>query len=379
MRKQIGLLAISTFLSVGMLVAKPVYVSTGGSDANKGTSWQDAYVSITAALSASSAGDEVFVAKGTYNVGSGITLKEGVNIYGGFAGTEESITGRRYVDADNNGLIEAWELENTTVLEGNASGSVLKQENPFTTAVIVDGFTITGGKAEKGGGANLKGGLTLQGCIISGNEATDGGGVYLDGAMLKNSMVTENVYSGKGGGAYAVNSGAIDASKVINNFFYEIGAPRVGDAAGGGIIFYIDEVNNKYLVVSTDEGDGAWGNKGTDIAGADDMYNGVQNTADLDNATGSPAASWCKTYSAGGFSDWFLPSTNQLQQLYVSKNVINVSLRNISKTELGEDAYWSSTEGGANNAHATYFDTGYAGVADKSGSLKIRSIREVSY
>ncbi|MDR0419762.1 MAG: DUF1565 domain-containing protein [Prevotellaceae bacterium] len=350
MRKQIGLLAILTFLSVGMLVAKPVYVSTGGSDANEGISWQDAYASISAALGASSAGDEVFVAKGTYNVGSGITLKEGVNIYGGFAGTEESITGRGYIDADNNGLIEVWEMENVTMLVGDGTGSVIKQVATFSTATIVDGLLLRGGSDANGGGASLKAGTTMQGCIVQGNSASNGGGVYLDGGTLQNSLVTENIYSAKGGGVYATGSGNVKACRVVNNTLYT--DVKVGDALGGGVVFYVDAASGKAWVVSAGEASKVWG---------------------------SDATQWGEEYAGGGYTDWALPTNQQLQKLYAEKKIVNATLANGGNTTMSSKGYWSSEEENSVTALATFFDTGYTGGVVKENVLGVRAVREVSY
>lgn len=62
-----------------------LYVKSNASGANNGTSWADAYTNLQSALSIVSSGDEIWVAAGTY---SSITLKNGVSVYGGFAGTE---------------------------------------------------------------------------------------------------------------------------------------------------------------------------------------------------------------------------------------------------------------------------------------------------
>ncbi|HEY3477130.1 MAG TPA: SBBP repeat-containing protein, partial [Anaerolineales bacterium] len=78
------------------------YVNWDATGADDGTSWEDAYTDLQSALSAASYGDKIWVAAGTYKPTSGtdrtisFTLKNGVAVYGGFAGTETSRAQRNY-------------------------------------------------------------------------------------------------------------------------------------------------------------------------------------------------------------------------------------------------------------------------------------------
>lgn len=74
-----------------------IYVDVNASGANTGASWTDAYTSLQQALDSASPGDEIWVAQGTYKPSAwpngGTTgrekhfsLKNGVQIYGGFPG-----------------------------------------------------------------------------------------------------------------------------------------------------------------------------------------------------------------------------------------------------------------------------------------------------
>src|SRR5262245_27770317 len=74
-----------------LLHAAVRYVDVNATGANNGTTWANAYTSLQAAMIAAGAGDEVWVAQGTYKpAGPGglrtatIPLKNGVTIYGGF-------------------------------------------------------------------------------------------------------------------------------------------------------------------------------------------------------------------------------------------------------------------------------------------------------
>src|ERR1051326_5923967 len=63
--------------------AKVIYVKTTGLDTNSGLSWALAKATVPAAMTTARAGDEVWVAAGTYV--QRVTVKAGVSLYGGFA------------------------------------------------------------------------------------------------------------------------------------------------------------------------------------------------------------------------------------------------------------------------------------------------------
>jgi hypothetical protein len=120
---------------------------------------------------------------------------------------------------------------------------------------------------------------------------------------------------------------------------------KIGDKGpAGGIIFY-DKGNNsggwRYLeAASQDAGNVVWGVL-IDIKGTKgDIGAGKQNTEILVNfmmETGQnmPAAMLCRQYSQGGYTDWFLPSSSELNLMYW-----NLKQRNLGSLRSGR--YWSS-------------------------------------
>ena len=80
------LLAASLPLSISNTQATIFFVRTNGNDTWSGTNWVEAKLTVAAAISRATGGDEIWVARGTYP--GHLTLKPDLALYGGFAGTE---------------------------------------------------------------------------------------------------------------------------------------------------------------------------------------------------------------------------------------------------------------------------------------------------
>ncbi|NCS47860.1 MAG: cadherin [Microcystis aeruginosa BK11-02] len=192
-------------------LSRVVYVRAGAGGSNNGTSWTDAYTSLQDALAAAQSGDKIWVAGGTYKPTTGtdrtatFTLKNNVEIYGGFAGTETSFSQRNV-------------STNVTTLSGDIGTvnntadnvyHVVTSNSPANTAVL-DGFTISGGNANGSTNQNIGGGIyipdsnpILRNLIIENNNASSsGGGLYNGGNanyLLTNSTFRNNTAASGGG------------------------------------------------------------------------------------------------------------------------------------------------------------------------------------
>lgn len=123
--------------------------------------------------------------------------------------------------------------------------------------------------------------------------------------------------------------------------FTDEGCLKIGDFHAGGYIFYLDGTGVHGLVAATvDLGPDAWGCFNTVVPGADGLAvgTGYQNTIAILAGCGgtATAANLCDNYSDGVYSDWFLPSRDELalmrSNLYV-KGIGNFTL----------SGYWSSS------------------------------------
>ena len=123
-------------------------------------------------------GMEIWIADGTYKPTTGtdrtatFALKSGVAIYGGFAGTENSSEQRNW-------------LTNVTILSGDIGVQGNNSDNSFHVVTgsgvdgtaVLDGFTISGGKADsgpnnRGGGMVIySGSPSITNVTFSGNSA----------------------------------------------------------------------------------------------------------------------------------------------------------------------------------------------------------------
>ena len=155
---------------------------------------------------------------------------------------------------------------------------------------------------------------------------------------------------------------------------------NIGDKGpAGGIVFY-DKGNNtggwRYLEASPkDLGKTQWQSSVTNISGTKpDIGSGRENTQLTAKGNCRPAL-MCQQYSLGGYNDWFLPSKNELDLMYINLKLI----RDVGS--FSDEWYWSSTESGINGgAWAQLFKDGqqngegyddrYAGYKGRTYSVR---------
>jgi hypothetical protein len=197
-------LLLSTSAFAGM--ERHFYVAPWGN--GDGSSWQSAHADLVAVLSMARAGDQIWVAGGTYlPTGHGdrrasFVIPDGVAMYGGFAGFETSLQQRRLG-------------QNYTILSGDIGEPDNPIDNSYTVVyfqavsntTILDGFHITGGRSD-------------------GNEegvhpSTCGGGIFVDSQgqssapVLRHCVIREN-YAYYGGGLYVYANGGTAAPTLLN-------------------------------------------------------------------------------------------------------------------------------------------------------------------
>ena len=156
-------------------------------------------------------------------------------------------------------------------------------------------------------------------------------------------------------------------------------ALSIGDTYQGGIIFYLDGNGGGLIAAPSDQSTGTtWGCYGTIISGADGIAigTGSQNTLDIYNTpclAANDAADICYTLTLGGYNDWFLPSKDELNLMWLNIGRYS-ALGNIGG--FIQYQYWSSTEFNNNNAWVQDFEFGGQYNRNKANnSYYVRAIR----
>ena len=147
----------------------------------------------------------------------------------------------------------------------------------------------------------------------------------------------------------------------------------IGQSYQGGIIAYIDSTGQHGLIAATaDQSSGIQWYDGDYIstgATGTAIGTGLTNTNAIIAAqgSGSYAASIARDYNGGGYTDWFLPSKDELNFLYVNSGVISdINYYNY---------YWSSTELDSSFAWGQYFYDGKQGFEYKNVAYSVRAVR----
>jgi hypothetical protein len=178
------------------------------------------------------------------------------------------------------------------------------------------------------------------------------------------------------------NRGVGQMNVWLSHAEYQIG--DIGPA--GGYIFHINPNYAadgwRYLEAAPfDQSAGAaWGAFRTEIPGArgTKIGTGMQNTKDILLACSTPgtAAQLCATFTLNGIGDWFLPSLDELTEMYVNLMVTRVC-------DFGDNGipdnfnYWTSSQVTADMArHLDFADNARRGhYDDKDFPRRVRAIR----
>ena len=219
-----------------------LFVNQAATGANTGLTWANAFTDLQTALAAAR-NCQVWVAKGLYlptettDRTQAFMLRSGVQVYGGFAGTETLLSQRDWFanptvlsgDIDQNDTKDADGIvTNVNDIQGANAYHVLVGIGADQTAVF-DGFIINAGQADgttffhnQGGGVYLSlGNPTLTNLVISANKTNYyGAGLFNDRSAASLSNIA---FRGNNTTAVANNGGGMfnhEASPTLSNVLF---------------------------------------------------------------------------------------------------------------------------------------------------------------
>ena len=168
-------------------------------------------------------------------------------------------------------------------------------------------------------------------------------------------------------------------------------SPQVGDFYQGGVVFhlfvpgetgYVSGETHGLIAAVEDQSSGIrwaiWNNGSyvTTGAAATAIGTGSANTDAIISVQGDTqsdyAAGLARAYTGGGYTDWFLPSKDELNQMYINKS----TLEDVSGFNAFINTYyWSSTENDSDDASMQLFAIGHQTNHSKGYPSNVRAVR----
>lgn len=252
-------------------------------------------------------------------------------------------------------LVSAPILDNLSLVEITSTSAVLKGE------ILYNGG---GSVTSKGICFSTSPNATVQNNVLYSSGITDTFSIAING------LNPETTYYIR---AFAYNETELvySSEKTITTPYQLFG---IGYTYQGGIIFYIDDSGTHGLLAApTDQSTNTgWGCAGITLSGANSTLpgGGVQNTLDIIGGCPSAdiAAYYCNNLSLSGYTDWYLPSKEELQFMYQN-------LHATGKGNFSNLSYWSSTQTDANTAWGYHFGNNTQSSSNKNSPFAVRAIR----
>lgn len=232
-----------------------VYVTPSGSGDQSGSSWGNALpgTQLQTQLASATAGMQFWIAGGTYKPTTGtdrnlsFSLKNNVEVYGGFVGSESSLAQRPTINSTT---------PSATTLSGDIRVVGDRNDNTYTVfrntglnaSAILDGVVIRDGAGAPWGGGMLNSGWgtgnecspTVRNCLFTQNSAEWGGAVYNYGSnggvsspTFTDCVFSQNKVFGYHGGAMYNDATNGTSNPVLTNCQFSNNEAK----DGGGAIY----------------------------------------------------------------------------------------------------------------------------------------------
>ncbi|ESU22616.1 hypothetical protein FEDK69T_18720 [Flavobacterium enshiense DK69] len=279
--------------------------------------------------------------------------------------------------------VRAYATNSVGTTYGSARTFTTSNATPPTGVVTSSISSVTQTTASGGGSVSGDGGsaITSRGVCwssttssptISNSRTTDGSGIGTFSSSLSGLSPGTTYYVR----AYATNSVGTTYGTART---FTTANLTIGQSYQGGIIAYIFQSGDSgyvagethgLIATSSNQSSGAsWGCSGTSISTSISLGTGQNNTTAIVNgcSTSGIAARICNDLVTGGYSDWYLPSYNELGKLYSNRTSIG---------GFSSGSYWSSSQQSTTTAYGINFSTGAASNSSKNSALYVRAIRK---
>jgi hypothetical protein len=144
----------------------------------------------------------------------------------------------------------------------------------------------------------------------------------------------------------------------------------IGERFGGGVIFYLDGTGQHGMIAAgIDQDMGEFGCYPMEVGGTSTLFGtGQANTTQIVNFCPMPgAARICDDLVLNGYSDWFLPSLDELVEMCNQRDAIGV---------FADGWYWTSSECNASEAKSHTFEIwNYNYCRGKYDNSHVRAVR----
>jgi hypothetical protein len=244
---------------------------------------------------------------------------------------------------------------------------------------ITQNSALSGGSIANNGGASItsKGvcwSSTTSSPTIANSTTNNGSGTNTFTSSLTGLSANTTYYVR----AYATNSVGTAYGNTLTFTTLNL---TVGQSYQGGKIAYIfvpgdngyiaGQIHGLIATTSNQSLGSQWGCSGTSIVGTSTVLGtGLANTSAIVNGcvTTTIAAAICNNLSFGGYTDWYLPSRDELSKLYSNRTLIG-GFSNVP--------YWSSSQASSTTAWSINFSTGASSsTTSKTTSMYVRAIRK---
>jgi hypothetical protein len=330
----------------------------------------------------------------TYDGGATVTAR---GVCWSTSTTDPTITNSKTTDGTGTGTftsaITGLSPVTTYYVRSYATNSIGTAYGSRVTTTTTDAITttnvtnITATKAKSGGISTANG--TYRGvCWSTSINPTTANSKTSDG--IASGIITSTMTELQPGTTYyvrayvTINSGTVYGNEVS---FKTSTTISIGDSYLGGKLAYILQSGDigfvpgethGLIVAPSDQSEYMrWYNDYYRATGATATAIGTgnanTNTIVTNQGTGTYAAQLCHDLVLGGYSDWFLPSKDELNKLYL--NNAEIGIIGLWGIYPYSPYYWSSSEYDASDAWSQNFENGIQIHAGKNSWYHVRAIR----